>query len=388
MAVTDTPLTRVRTRTTARPSSLLGRVTASPWRHLDVSVLVVLGLLSVVSVVMVLAATHGPRTTTNDTFFMVRQATFVVVGAGLMMLVATIDYRRWREWAPGIYVLGILSLVFVMLFGISAKGTQRGFAVAGFQLQPSEFMKIAAVVVLAAFFADRGRDLRTTLVGLVVIGVPVVLILMQPDLGTALVFGAITLGVLLVAGVPARVMLGMLLLASLGAGIVLTSDVLADYQKARLTNFVNPDALGADERYNTEQSQIAIASGGLTGQGLLQGGQTSNGYVPEQQTDFIFTAIGEELGFVGSATVLLLYGFLLWRILRAAQLSRDAFGTLLCVGVFCLVLFQLFENVGMSLGIMPVTGIPLPFMSYGGSSILVAFILMGLVLSVHMRRFS
>ncbi|QGG95705.1 rod shape-determining protein RodA [Actinomarinicola tropica] len=387
MAITDAPLVRAQRRSAAA-TGVRSRLSGSPWRHLDISLIVVLGLLSVVSVVMVLAATHGPRTTTNDTFFMVRQAMFVVIGFGVMFGVAMIDYRRWREWWVGVYALGMLSLVFVMLFGISAKGTQRGFAIAGFQLQPSEFMKIAAVIVLAALFADRAPDLRGTLTGLGVVAPPVVLILLQPDLGTALVFGAITLGVLLVAGVPARVMLGLLLAASLATGVVLTSDVLAEYQKARLTNFVNPDALDRDARYNTEQSQIAIASGGLTGQGLLKGGQTSNGYVPEQQTDFIFTAIGEELGFVGAASVLALYGFLLWRILRAAQLSRDAFGTLLCVGVFCMILFQLFENIGMSLGIMPVTGIPLPFMSYGGSSMLVAFILAGFVLNVHMRRFS
>lgn len=387
MSLANPPLARHRAAPTRR-SGLTGRITGSPWRHLDVSLVATLGLLSIVSVVMVLAATHGPRTTTNDTFFMVRQGVFVVLGFGLMFLVATVDYRQWREWWMGIYGVGMLSLVFVMVFGISAKGTQRGFALAGFQLQPSEFMKIAAVVTLAAVFADRAADLRGTLTGLAIVTPPVVLILLQPDLGTALVFGAITLGVLLVAGVPGRVMLGLVLVAALFVGAVLTSDVLAEYQKARLTNFVNPDALDSDQRYNTEQSQIAIASGGLTGQGLLNGGQTSNGYVPEQQTDFIFTAIGEELGFVGSASVLVLYAFLLWRILRAAQLSRDAFGTLLCVGVFCLILFQLFENIGMSLGIMPVTGIPLPFMSYGGSSILVAFILAGLVLNVHMRRFS
>jgi rod shape determining protein RodA len=388
MAVTSPPLARQRHRAAARPTGILGRLSGSPWRHLDVSLVSVLGLLSIVSVIMVLAATHGPRTTTNDTFFMVRQGLFVVLGFGLMFLVAAFDYRHWREWWIGVYALGMVSLVFVMIFGISAKGTQRGFAIAGFQLQPSEFMKVAAVVTLAAIFADRMADLRGTLTGLAIITPPVILILLQPDLGTALVFGAITLGVLLVAGVPARVMLGLMLAAALAVGAVLTSDVLAEYQKARLTNFVNPDALDSDQRYNTEQSQIAIASGGLTGQGLLNGGQTSNGYVPEQQTDFIFTAIGEELGFVGSAGVLALYAFLLWRVLRAAQLSRDAFGTLLCVGVFCLVLFQLFENIGMSLGIMPVTGIPLPFMSYGGSSMLVAFILAGLVLNVHMRRFS
>lgn len=388
MAVSAPPLARQRAAARSRPTGLLGRVSDTPWRHLDLSLVAVLAGLSVVSVIMVLAATHGPRTTTNDTYFMVRQAMFVSLGFVLMFVVAAVDYRRWREWWIGIYVAGNLSLVFVMLFGISAKGTQRGFAVAGFQLQPSEFMKIAAVITLAAVFAERPADMRGTLTGLGIVAPPVVLILLQPDLGTALVFGAITLGVLLVAGVPARVMLGLMLAAALAVGAVLTSDVLAEYQKARLTNFVNPDALDRDQRYNTEQSMIAIASGGLTGQGLLKGGQTSNGYVPEQQTDFIFTAIGEELGFIGSATVLALYAFLLWRVLRAAQLSRDAFGTLVCVGVFCLVLFQLFENVGMSLGIMPVTGIPLPFMSYGGSSILVAFILAGMVLSVHMRRFS
>jgi rod shape determining protein RodA len=385
MAVIDSPRL---SRTHARAAGRSARSASSPWRHLDWSVVVVLGLLSVVSVVMVLAATHGYRTTTNDTYFMVRQALFVVLGFGLMFAVAAIDYRRWKEWWPAVYGLGLLSLVFVMIFGISAKGTQRGFAIAGLQLQPSEFMKVAVIIALAAYLADTELDLRRTLGALVLVGVPVVLILAQPDLGTALVFASITLGMLLVAGVPARIMLGLFLIAALGVGAVLTSDVLEDYQKDRLTGFVNPDALTADERYNTEQSQIAVASGGLTGLGLLNGPQTSNGYVPEQQTDFIFTAIGEELGFVGAASVLALYAFLFWRVLRAAQLSRDAFGTLLCVGTFCMLLFQVFENIGMSLGIMPVTGIPLPFMSYGGSSILVAFVLAGLVLNVHMRRFS
>ncbi len=385
MAVTTPPRLA---RTHARSAGRAARKATSPWRHLDWSVVVVLGALSVVSVVMVLSATHGPRTTTNDTYFMVRQAVFVVLGFGVMVAVAAFDYRRLREWWPFVYGGGIVSLVFVMLFGISAKGTQRGFALGGLQVQPSEFMKVAVIVALAAFLADSELDLRRTLGALVLVGVPVVLILAQPDLGTALVFGSITLGMLLVAGVPTRIMVGLLLVAALGAGTILTSDVLDEYQKARLTNFVNPDALSPDERYNTEQSQIAVASGGLTGQGLLKGPQTANGYVPEQQTDFIFTAIGEELGFVGSSTVLALYGFLFWRILRAAQLSRDAFGTLLCVGTFCMFLFQLFENIGMSLGIMPVTGIPLPFMSYGGSSIIVAFVLAGLVLNVHMRRFS
>jgi rod shape determining protein RodA len=373
-------------RTHSRAAGRSTRRATSPWRHLDWSVIAALAALSGVSIVMVLAATHGYRTTTNDTYFMVRQAIFIVLGFGLMFGMAAIDYRRWREWWPFLYGAGIVSLGFVMVFGISAKGSQRGFAVAGLQIQPSEFMKVAVIIALAAYLADSELDLRRTLGALALAGVPVALIL--PDLGTALVFGAITLGTLLVAGVPARIMVGLLLVAALGVGLVLSSDVLEKHQQDRLTGFVNPDALSADERYNLEQSQIAVASGGLTGLGLLNGPLTSNGFVPEQQTDFIFTAIGEELGFVGAAGVLGLYAFLFWRILRAAQLSRDAFGTLLCVGVFCMLLFQVFETIGMAIGIMPVTGIPLPFMSYGGSSILVAFALAGLVLNVHMRRFS
>jgi len=385
MALTSSSSPRL-SRTHSRAAGRSSRQATSPWRHLDWSVVAVLAALSVISVVMVLAATHGYRTTTNDTYFMVRQAMFVVLGFGLMFALAAIDYRRWREWWPFLYGAGIVSLVFVMVFGISAKGSQRGFAIAGLQIQPSEFMKIAVIIALAAFLADSELDLRRTLGALVLAGVPVALIL--PDLGTALVFGAITLGMLLVAGVRARIMVGLLLVAVLGVGLVLSSDVLEKHQQDRLTGWVNPDELSADERYNLEQSQIAVASGGLTGLGLLNGPLTSNGFVPEQQTDFIFTAIGEELGFVGAAAVLGLYAILFWRILRAAQLSRDAFGTLLCVGVFCMLLFQVFETIGMAIGIMPVTGIPLPFMSYGGSSILVAFALAGLVLNVHMRRFS
>jgi rod shape determining protein RodA len=364
---------------------------SSPWQHVDLVLVLVLVALSVTSVVMVLAATHGPRTTTNDTYFMFRQAMFIGLGFGVMAGVASLDYRKLGEWWGAIYGVAMLSLVAVALIGTEAKGAQRGFEVGGFMAQPSEFVKIAVVVALAGYLAadPTSRDWKRTLSALALVGLPVLLIVMQPDLGTAMVFGAITLAIMLVAGVPGRQMLALLVLALLGGALLVTSPVLKDYQRARLTTFLNPDsAESAEWRYNTEQSQIAIANGGLSGQGLLKGGQTANGYVPAQETDFIFTAIGEELGFVGAAGVLMLYGLLLWRILRAAQLSRDQFGTLLCVGVFAIVLFQVFENVGMTMGIMPVTGIPLPFMSYGGSSILMAFAMLGLVVNVHMRRFS
>jgi rod shape determining protein RodA len=351
----------------------------------------VLAALSVTSVVIVLAATHGPRTTTNDTYFMFRQAGFIALGFGVLALVTSFDYRKLGEWWGIIYGVAILSLVMVMLLGTEAKGAQRGFEIAGFMAQPSEFVKVAVIVSLAGYLATdpSSRDWRRTASAVGLVALPVAFIVLQPDLGTAMVFGAITLAMLLVAGVPTKQMLALVVLAVIGGTLLVTSPVLKDYQRARLTTFLNPDAAeSAEWRYNTEQSQIAIANGGLTGEGLLRGGQTSNGYVPAQETDFIFTAIGEELGFVGASAVLFLYALLLWRILRAAQLSRDQFGTLLCVGVFAVILFQLFENVGMTMGIMPVTGIPLPFMSYGGSSIIMAFAMAGLVLNVHMRRFS
>ncbi|MGY6500371.1 MAG: rod shape-determining protein RodA [Acidimicrobiales bacterium] len=361
----------------------------SPWHHVDLLFLFTLAAISVIGVVVVLAATHGPRTTTNDTYFMVRQGMFVLLGATVMFIVASIDYRKYAEWWAPIYGLGLVSLLAVSLFGTEAKGAQRGFEMAGFMAQPSEFVKVAIIIALAGFLAmdPTNHDWRRTAAALGLVGVPVLMIVMQPDLGTAMVFGAITLAMLLVAGIPGRQMAALLAMAIVGGVLLVTSPVLEDYQRERLTTFINPDS-DAEARYNTEQSQIAIANGGITGQGLLRGGQTANGYVPAQETDFIFTAVGEELGFIGASLVLSLYGFLLWRILRAAQLARDTFGTLICVGVFALLLFQLFENVGMTMGIMPVTGIPLPFMSYGGSSIMMAFVMAGLVLNVHMRRFS
>jgi rod shape determining protein RodA len=363
----------------------------SPLQHIDVTMVLILAALSVASVVMVLAATHGPRTTTNDTYFMIRQGVFIAVGWGVMAAIVAFDYRKLGEWWAVVYGLAIASLLAVAVLGTEAKGAQRGFAVGGLMIQPSEFVKIAVIVTLAGYLAHdpTSRSWERTLSAVGLVAVPVVLIVLQPDLGTAMVFGAITLSILLVGGVPGRQMLLLLGLAILGGALLVTSPVLKDYQRARLTTFLNPDSAEAAEwRYNTEQSQIAIANGGLSGQGLLKGGQTANGYVPAQETDFIFTAIGEELGFIGAGGVLMLYALLLWRILRAAQLSRDQFGTLVCVGVFAVILFQVFENVGMTMGIMPVTGIPLPFMSYGGSSILMAFVMAGLVMNVHMRRFS
>jgi rod shape determining protein RodA len=216
-----------------------------------------------------------------------------------------------------------------------------------------------------------------------------VLILLQPDLGTTLVFVAITLGLLLVGGTPTRLLAG---LAVAGFALVIgvfQSDLLEEYQRCRLQTFIDRTACEeADASYNVDQSEIAIGAGGSFGQGLFEGTQTRLGIVPEQHTDFIFTAVGEELGFAGAATVLSLFAIITWRIWRTAKLSRDQLGTLICVGVLAMLAFQVFQNVGMTMGIMPVTGIPLPFVSYGGSSTIASFAALGLVLNVHMRRFS
>jgi rod shape determining protein RodA len=212
--------------------------------------------------------------------------------------------------------------------------------------------------------------------------------MLQPDPGTAMVFVAITMGVLLVAGVRAKHIAGLTLAGLTAVVGLLSSGFLADYQTDRLTVFLNPAAGLKAEAYNLNQSKIAIGSGGVLGKGLFNGTQTQLDIVPEQHTDFIFTAVGEELGFIGAATLLILFAVIGWRIWRIAQLSRDQFGVLLCVGVLSMLAFQIFQNAGMTMGIMPITGIPLPFVSYGGSSTIALFAGLGLVQSVHMRRFT
>jgi rod shape determining protein RodA len=212
--------------------------------------------------------------------------------------------------------------------------------------------------------------------------------MLQPDLGTALVFIAITMGMLLIGGARGR---HIVVLTAVGVVVVvgvLNSDLLEDYQRDRLSTFLDAEGEDVQEAgYNLDQSKASIASGRVSGKGLFEGTQTRLGFVPEQHTDFIFTAVGEELGFVGSATVLGLLALLCLRIWRTAQIARDRLGTLICVGVLSMLVFQIFQNVGMTMGIMPITGITLPFMSYGGSSVIASFLAVGLVLNVHMRRF-
>ncbi len=364
---------------------------AAPWRHVDLLLLGSVALIALIGSLMVFSSTRGTGTGPADTGTLERHIVFMAAGLTVMALTTMADYRRFRDWAPIFYGgVCVLLLGVNSPFGTEVNGAQAWFQIGPFQLQPSEFSKIAVIIGLASLGAHFGSDidLRRLAVLLAVPGIPLALIMLQPDLGTAMVFVAITMGVLLVAGVRAKHIAGLTLLGLTAVVGLLNSGVLADYQTDRLTVFLNPGAGVQAEAYNLNQSKIAIGSGGVLGKGLFNGTQTQLDIVPAQHTDFIFTAVGEELGFIGGATLLLLFGVIGWRIWRIAQLSRDQFGVLLCVGVLSMLAFQIFQNAGMTMGIMPITGIPLPFVSYGGSSTIALFAGLGLVQSVHMRRFS
>jgi len=371
----------------------LRRDPAAPWRHIDVALVGAVIAVASLGVLMVYSATRRRllEEGLDPQLFLQRQTLWVLIGVGVMGIVALIDYRTLRELAPVLYGAMLFSLVVVLSpIGAEARGTQGWFQLGPFQLQPSEFSKVIVIVTLAAYAAQHRGDLdgRRLMTAIVVAAIPMGLIFLQPDLGTMLVFVAIIMGALLVAGARLRHIVLLTLLGITGLVGVFQMDIIEDYQRERLTAFLDQEGDLQRSTYNLDQSRTAIGAGGLTGAGLFEGTQTNLSYVPEQETDFIFTVVGEELGFLGAATLLLMYAIVVWRTWRSAQLARDLFGTLICIGVLAMLVFQIFENVGMTMGIMPITGIPLPLMSYGGSSTLATFAAMGLVLNVHMRRFS
>ena len=366
---------------------------AAAWRHLDVALATTAVLTSIFGILMVYSATHRKlaEAGADPLYDVKRQVAFVVVGIGLMVLVASIDYRIFRDYALIIYPVTVFVLVVVLSpLGSRSRGQQGWFQVGAFQLQPSEFAKLALIICLAAYCANHRGELDwgalVRILGFAL--VPMLLIYKQPDLGTALVFVAILMGMLLVAGARPRHLALLAALGVFGVVAVLQLGVLKQYQLDRLGAFLDPAGDTHRSAYNLNQSKIAIGSGGVFGKGLFRGSQTNLSYVPEQNTDFIFTVVGEELGLAGSALLLALFAIVVWRTWRSASLAKDLSGTLMCVGIMSMLVFQIFENVGMTMGIMPITGIPLPFMSYGGSSTLVSFAAVGLVLNVHMRRFS
>jgi rod shape determining protein RodA len=384
------------TRTRVAPGALgrTSRNPAAPWRHLDLVLVGCIAAVAALGCLMIFSSTRGRDPSDFDTSFLVKQLLFMGIGTVAMVITAFFDYRRYRELAPLAYI-GVLVLLVMVVTGLGSekKGSQAWFQLGPFQLQPSELAKIVVIVTVASVIAHFNSELdaQRLLIVLSLAGLPMALIMLQPDLGTTLVFVAVGMGMLLIGGAQVRHIVALTVVGVIGVAVVLNSGMLETYQQCRLTSFLeqqNQDCEERDAAYNQDQAKVAIGSGSVFGTGVFKGTQTRLDIVPEQHTDFIFTAVGEELGFVGAGTLLTLLSIIAWRLWRTAQLARDTLGTLICVGVLSMFVFQVFENVGMTMGIMPVTGIPLPFMSYGGSSTLTAFIAMGLVLNVHMRRFS
>ncbi len=359
------------------------------WRRVDLTLLVVTLAVTSFGLLMVFSATRGTGEV-PDTSSLDRQMTFAFIGVGLMALAAAVDYRQLRELVVLAYVGTLLVLCALPFLGVEVNGARAWFRFGPLQLQPAEFGKIVVIVALATFFTiDRAVPSgRQVLVALGIVGVPAAIIMVQPDLGTVLVYVAITAAMFVVAGVRARQIALLGLAVVLGTVVVLNSGVLDDYQVNRLTAFVDNKASKENQAVFEQQTfaEIAIGNGGLFGTGLFEGSQKQAQLVSQKQTDFIFTIVGEELGFAGSAALLGLYGVMILRIWRVGSTAPDLFGTLICAGVLAMFMFQVFESVGMSTGIMPITGIPLPFFSYGGSSILASFLGVGLVQSVHLRR--
>jgi rod shape determining protein RodA len=284
----------------------------------------------------------------------------------------------------------LLLLAVLSPLGSSTRGSQAWFGLpGGFQLQPSELAKFGIIIALAGYaYTHRGEmDSWRMTVTIGLAAIPFALVMLQPDFGTAMVLGLIVIALLAVAGASVRHLVVLALLALTFLIAIVNLGMLQQYQVDRLTSFVNQGEDRRNATYSTDQSKIAIENGGFEGRGFGNGSQTAGGFVPEQHTDFVFTAVGEELGFLGGATLLALFAIVIWRTWRAATLARDSFGTLVCVGVLAMFAFQIFENIGMTMGIMPVTGIPLPLMSYGGSSTITAFVCVALVANVSMRRF-
>ena len=328
----------------------------------------------------------------DSTHHLTRHLVHLVTGFVVCLVVASVDYRTIRAYAPLIYLFTLVSLVLVLTpLGAVVNGSRGWLVVGGFQFQPSELMKVGLVMVLATLLGEP-RDgetkpmTRDVLFCLLVLVTPLMLVVLQPDLGTALVLGAIFLGVLTLSGAPVMWVMGMLACGAVVALCVWWFELLEPYQMQRVATLMSPAADPQGAGYNSAQALIAVGSGGFDGTGLFQGEQTHGRFVPEQHTDFIFTVAGEELGFVGAMAIIALMALILWRLLRIGLKCDLPYPRLICVGVATWFGFQSFINIGMCLGLMPVTGIPLPFVSYGGTALLANMFALGLVLGVHARN--
>ena len=326
-------------------------------------------------------------------YYFKRHTLNIIIGGLLAYGTTLIDYRLLRAYTPIVWLAAVIGLIIVLIPGLGSEinGARAWISLpGGFQLQPAELAKIAIIVGMAMILADREESDKDptdldVLKALAIASVPVLLIVAQPDLGTVLIISAAVVAMIGASGAPARWVIGLLLAAIVGVFAAVQTGAVNSYQVARLQSFVDPSADPQATGYQLRQSRITIGSGGLLGKGLFEGPQTNGRFVPEQQTDFIFTVAGEELGFVGCSIILLLYILFFIRAFAICRRSSDLFGRLVCIGVIAWFAFQTFENIGMTMGLMPMTGVPLPFLSYGGSSMFANLIGVGLLQNVHAR---
>jgi rod shape determining protein RodA len=382
-------------------SSLLAR---NPYRRarqkslfkgFDPILTIAVALLLVIGTLLVYAATRNwyAANGLDPEYYLKRHVINIVIGIMLAWGTTVIDYRLLRAYTPVLWGLGVLGLTFVLIPGVGSEvnGAKAWIPLpGGFQIQPAELAKISIIVGLSMLLSERSHDSnepssRDVLRALAVAAIPMGLILLQPDMGTVFIISASVVAIIGISGAPLKWVAGLLLLAVLGGVVATQSGVISEYQVKRLQSFVDPNADSQGSGYQLKQARITVGSGGLLGTGLFNGPQTNGRFVPEQQTDFIFTVAGEQLGFVGCGFIILLYLTILMRAFGIARRSADPYGRLVCTGVIAWFAFQTFENIGMTLGLMPMTGVPLPFMSYGGSSMFANLIGFGLLQNVHAR---
>ncbi|MEM9515049.1 MAG: FtsW/RodA/SpoVE family cell cycle protein [Actinomycetota bacterium] len=374
-----------------KPDSGLGNIRSSPAdpsRNIDWVLMAAQFALTIIGCFIVFSASRT-RVTEDPYAFVTRQVVFAIVATVVMFIVMAFDYEWWKDRAKFLYGLTLVVLTLLFLLGVASGEDRISFDLGPFNVQPAELAKFTTLLMLASYLAEeRSEEVSYArfLGGLMIVGAPAVLVIIQPDLGSASVIVSVAMGVLLVAGAKARYIGLITVLAVVTVFAAVLGRLVNDYQAARIRALINPGAVGADDTYQAENAMRAIGTGGLTGKGWLEGPLTNGRDIPVMWADFPFAAIGEQFGLLGCAVVLGLIAVVLMRVWRIAHLSRDLLGTYLCAGAFTMLLWQTFQNVAMTLKIMPVTGLPLPFISYGGSGLIVYFAMLGLVQSVHMRR--
>lgn len=365
-------------------------------KYIDKPFIIILLLIIGFGLVTLSSATNSMAS--DPGYFVKKQLFSITIGVIMAGALIIFDYNQFRRYSNFIYIAALLAMTAVFFFGVEAKGSARAFNIGGFGIQPSEFAKVFIILAFADFLTKRKDQLNTLkqlLPCFAYMGLPILLIMAQPDLGTSLVFIAIMIAMMYIAGANPKLLTRLILMGAALAALLLFLHFqfgvklpMEDYQIKRLTVFVNPYADGEGGRglgWHTIQSLVAIGSGGLTGKGLFSGTQVQLNFLPEHHTDFIYAVIGEELGFIGAALLVLLYAMLLLRAVYISFGAKDLYGVIIIIGISAMWLFHIFENIGMSIGLMPITGIPLPFVSYGGSSMMANFMAVGILLSINIR---